>query len=126
MAKIEGLYVDHWIASFIILLRSFFFVYLGLIAVGIDVNSVFWGVIMSFLLLVIRYIAVRLATIRNPLSEKRSIMSVVLTRGLVAAILATLPMQYGLLYADLYLNITLVVIITTAIFSTVGVLLLSR
>jgi len=107
-------------------IRSFFFVYLGLIAVGIDVNSVFWGVIISFLLLVIRYIAVRLATIRNPLSEKRSIMSVVLTRGLVAAILATLPMQYGLLYADLYLNITLVVIITTAIFSTVGVLLLSR
>jgi len=107
-------------------IRSFFFVYLGLIAVGIDVNSVFWGVILSFLLLVIRYIAVRLATIRNPLSEKRSIMSVVLTRGLVAAILATLPMQYGLLYADLYLNITLVVIISTAIFSTVGVLLLSR
>ncbi len=107
-------------------IRSFFFVYLGLIAVGIDINSVFWGVIMSFLLLVIRFIAVGLVTIRNPLSEKRSIMSVVLTRGLVAAILATLPMQYGLLYADLYLNITLVVIISTAIFSTVGVLLLSR
>jgi len=107
-------------------IRSFFFVYLGLIAVGITINSVFWGVIISFLLLVIRYIAIRLATFRNPLSEKRPIMSVVLTRGLVAAILATLPMQYGLLYADLYLNITLVVIISTAIFSTVGVLLLSR
>jgi NhaP-type Na+/H+ and K+/H+ antiporter len=53
-------------------------------------------------------------------------MSVMLTRGLVAAILATIPMQYGLPYADLYLNITLVVIISTAIFSTVGVVLLSQ
>jgi NhaP-type Na+/H+ and K+/H+ antiporter len=53
-------------------------------------------------------------------------MSVVSTRGLVAAILATMPLQYGLFYADLYLNITLVVIISTAIFSTVGVYLLKK
>lgn len=107
-------------------IRSFFFVYLGLLAVAIDVSSLFWGIILSFLLLFLRYGTVRLATIRNPLCEERSIMSVMLTRGLVAAILATIPMQYGLSYADLYLNITLVVIISTAIFSTVGVVLLSR
>ena len=53
-------------------------------------------------------------------------MTTVLTRGLVAAILGTLPMQYGLLYADQYLNITLVVVISTAIFNTVGVQVLSR
>lgn len=108
------------------LIRSFFFVYLGLIAVAIDINSLFWGVILSFLLLFIRFGAVRLATIRSPLREERSVMIPVLTRGLVAAILATMPMQYGLLYADLYLNITLVVIIMTAIFCTVGVFALSR
>ena len=108
------------------LIRSFFFVYLGLIAMAIDINSLFWGVIISFILLFIRYGAVRLATIRNPLSKERSIMTPVLTRGLVAAILATIPMQYNLLYADMYLNITLVVIISTAIFCTVGVLAVSR
>jgi len=108
------------------LIRSFFFVYLGLIAIAIDINSLFWGVIISFILLFIRYGAVRLATIRNPLSKERSIMTPVLTRGLVAAILATIPMQYNLLYADMYLNITLVVIISTAIFCTVGVLAVSR
>jgi len=107
-------------------IRSFFFVYLGLIAVAIDTNSLLWGMILSFVLLFIRYGTVRVATIRSPLYKERSVMSVVLTRGLVAAILATLPMQYGLLYGDLYLNITLVVIISTAIFSTVGVFILSR
>jgi cell volume regulation protein A len=108
------------------LIRSFFFVYLGLIAVSIDSYSLFWGIIISFLLLIIRYGVVKLATIRSPYFEEHSLMTLMLTRGLVAAILATLPMQYGLLYADLYLNITLVVVISTAIINTVGVQILSR
>ncbi|MEE8570892.1 MAG: cation:proton antiporter [Candidatus Bathyarchaeia archaeon] len=108
------------------LIRSFFFVYLGLIAVSIDSYSLFWGIIISFLLLIIRYGVVKLATIRSPYFEEHSLMTLMLTRGLVAAILATLPMQYGLLYADLYLNITLVVVISTAIINTVGVQVLSR
>ena len=95
-------------------------------AFGMDMNSVFWGVLISFILLGIRIVTVGLVTIRHPLSDKRPIMSVMLTRGLVAAILATLPLQYGLPFADLYLNITLVVIIITAVFSTIGVLLLSQ
>ena len=107
-------------------IRSFFFVYLGLLTSAIDFNSLFWGLILSFLLLLIRYGTVKLATIGSPLCRESSVMSVVLTRGLVAAILATIPMQYGLLYAELFLNTTLIVIITTAIFSTIGVLVLSR
>jgi cell volume regulation protein A len=106
------------------LIRSFFFVFLGLLTVNIDMNSLFWGIILSFFLLLLRYGTVRLATIRSSLCTERPVMSAVLTRGLVAAILATIPMQHGLLYADLYLNITLVVIISTAIFSTIGVSLL--
>lgn len=108
------------------LIRSFFFVYLGLIAVSIDSYSLFWGIIISFLLLIIRFGVVKLATIRSPYFKEHSLMTMMLTRGLVAAILATLPMQYGLLYADLYLNITLVVVISTAIINTVGVQVLSR
>jgi cell volume regulation protein A len=108
------------------LIRSFFFVYLGLIAVSVDINSLFWGVLLSCLLLFIRFIAVKLAMIRSPICEENSLMTTVLTRGLVAAILGTLPMQYGLLYADQYLNITLVVVISTAIINTVGVQVLSH
>lgn len=107
-------------------IRSFFLVYLGLMAVTINIKSVFWGMILSFLLLLVRYVAVRFATIRSPLREECPVMSVVFTRGLVAAIIATMPMQHGLLYADLYLNITIVVIITTAIFCIVGMFVLSR
>lgn len=107
------------------LVRSFFFVYLGLIATVSDVGLIVFGAILSFLLLGVRYLAVRLATVRSAMCEERSIMSVVLTRGLAAAVLSTLPMQYGLLYSDLYINISLVVIITTAVICTAGIMMLS-
>lgn len=106
------------------LVRSFFFVYLGLITTVNDVGLIVFGAILSFLLLGVRYLTVRLATIRSELCEVRSIMSVVLTRGLAAAVLSTLPMQYGLLYSDLYINMSLVVIITTAIICTAGIMIL--
>ncbi len=108
------------------LLRSFFFVYLGLIAMTVNLNAVFWGIILSTLLLLIRYLTVKLVTMRSPVQEENSVMTLVFTRGLVAAILATLPMQYGLPYADLYLNVTLVVVISTAILNTVGVQVIAR
>ena len=109
------------------LIRTFFFVYLGLIAVVTNINMLILGIILSFLLLLVRYAAVGLATVRSSFTrDERNIMSIVLTRGLSAAILSTLPLQYDLLYADLYLNLTLVIIITTAVICTVGVLALSR
>lgn len=107
-------------------IRSFFFVYLGLIATSVNVNSLFWGGVLSLMLLLLRYFAVKLATKRSPLSGECSVMSLMLTRGLVAAVLATLPMRYGLPYADLYVNTTLVVIILTAVLPTIGMILISR
>jgi len=57
---------------------------------------------------------------------------VMLTRGLAAAVLATLPMQYAdenpifqALY-PIYVNIAVLVILATAIIATVGIPLLKR
>ncbi|KPV62300.1 MAG: potassium/proton antiporter [Candidatus Bathyarchaeota archaeon BA1] len=109
------------------LIRTFFFVYLGLIATVTNIALLILGIILSFTLLFVRYAAVALATIRSPFTRhERSIMSIVLTRGLAAAVLSTLPKQYGLLYEDLYINITLVIIITTAVICTIGAFVLSR
>ncbi len=107
-------------------IRTFFFVFLGLIAMISDVRFVFLGVILSLMLLLVRFGAVTLATLRSELREERPIMGVVLTRGLAAAVLATLPLQYGLLYSDAYINTAIIVIVSTAIIATVGAFALSR
>ncbi|MEM0313622.1 MAG: cation:proton antiporter, partial [Candidatus Bathyarchaeia archaeon] len=115
------------------LLRTFFFVYIGLIVTLSEFNAAIAGVIISFLLLAVRYIAVRIATVRcSEVIEDRSIMSVLLTRGLAAAVLGTLPTQYAAQnpifseLAHLYANVTVFVILTTAVMATVGIPLLRR
>jgi len=115
------------------LLRTFFFVYIGLISTIGDVRIALLGVILSLILLLVRFGAVRIATARcSELTEERPIMSVILTRGLAAAVLATLPLQYkGInpifeeLY-EIYINLAVLVILATAIIATVGVPVLRR
>ncbi|MEM3609049.1 MAG: cation:proton antiporter [Candidatus Bathyarchaeia archaeon] len=121
------------------LLRTFFFVYIGLIVTIDKINTVIVGIILSLILLLVRFGAVRIATARcSELVRERPIMSVMLTRGLAAAVLATLPMEYtdiskypeaGPIFqelAPLYINLAVLVILATAIIATVGIPLLKR
>jgi len=121
------------------LLRTFFFVYIGLIVTISNVAVVVDGAILSLILLVVRFGAVRFATVRsNELMKERPIMAVMLTRGLAAAVLATLPLQYtdvakypevGPIFqvlSPIYINLAVIIILGTAIIATVGVPLLKR
>jgi len=121
------------------LLRTFFFVYIGLIVAIGNITVVISGVILSLILLLVRFGAVRFATIRcNELVRERPIMAVMLTRGLAAAVLATLPLQYtdavkypeaGPIFqvlSSVYINLAVIIILGTAIIATIGVPLLKR
>jgi cell volume regulation protein A len=121
------------------LLRTFFFVYIGLIVTFSNIAVVVRGVILSLTLLLVRFGAVRFATIRsNELVKERPIMSVMLTRGLATAVLATLPLQYtdpvkypeaGPIFQALspvYVDLAVIVILVTAIIATIGIPLLKQ
>jgi len=121
------------------LLRTFFFVYIGLIVTISNITIVITGIILSLILLLVRFGAVTFTTIRSDeLVKERSIMSVMLTRGLAAAVLATLPLQYvdpakypeaGPIFGTLspvYINLAVIIILATAIIATVGIPLLKR
>ena len=107
-------------------IRTFFFVFLGIIVTISNVNFIFLGIALSILLLIVRYGAVYLTTLKSELKNERPILTFVLTRGLAAAVLGTLPAQYGLSYAPLFINFAVVIIMSTAVIATVGVIALSR
>lgn len=118
------------------LVRTFFFVFLGLIAMISDLWFVFIGAILSLILLLTRLGVVTLGTLKSELRNERSVMGVVLTRGLAAAVLATLPLQYadpltyneaGLVFQELsplYINLAVIIIVSTTIIATAGVFVL--
>jgi cell volume regulation protein A len=113
-------------AEIAFVIRAFFFVFLGLIASISSWVFLLAGIALSFILLATRFGAVWLTTAKSPLQPERKIMTSVLTRGLAAAVLATLPAQFGLPNAELFVNLAVVIIISTAIMATVGVMVLSR
>jgi NhaP-type Na+/H+ or K+/H+ antiporter len=115
------------------LLRTFFFVYIGLIVTMPNVLTVISGMLLTLALVVVRVGTVYLATVRSELSKEIPMMSVLLTRGLASAVLATLPLQYvdavkypdvGVIFQQLspvYINFSVIVILATATIATVGV-----
>jgi len=113
-------------AEIAFLIRTFFFVFLGIIFSYSSLVIMVSGIALSLILLLTRMGAVWLTTTHSSLAKERPIMSVVLTRGLAAAVLATLPAQYSLDYADLFVDTAVMIIVCTAIIATVGTIVLSR
>jgi cell volume regulation protein A len=108
------------------LIRTFFFVFLGVIFTCSNIIFLIGGIGVSCILILTRIGGVWLVTLKSTLKKERGVMTVLLTRGLAAAVLATLPAQYGLAHADLFVSIAVVVIVTTAIVATIGSLIISR
>ncbi len=108
------------------LIRTFFFVFLGIIASISSVVVLFVGIVLSLMLFAVRYGAVWIATFKSDLRNESKMLTSIFTRGLAAAVLSTLPAQYGLEYSDLFVNMAVVVIVTTAIIATVGVVIIPR
>jgi cell volume regulation protein A len=113
-------------AEIAFLIRTFFFVFLGIIVSISSISFLISGILLALILLLTRFGAVYLTTMKSPLQKERKIMTVVLTRGLAAAVLSTLPAQYGLEYSSLFVDIAVVIIVSTAIIATVGSMILSR
>jgi len=98
---------------------SFFFVYTGII-IKINQFYLFYGIIFSVALILLRISAIKIGTLGMNLSDTETkIAKTLAARGLATALLAQLPLAFGLGDAELILNIAFVVILATVIYTTV-------
>ena len=103
------------------LIRTFFFVYLGLIISFQNIYLIFYGVILTLILLFGRFITVLIASIKNPLlKENRKILTIIFPRGLAAAILAQMIVSSNAPNAILYPDLVITVIIGSVLISSIG------
>ena len=101
--------------------KSFFFVTMGII-VSINTNFILQGVIITIIIALTRIVAVAISTFKmNLTSLETNLMRVNIPQGLATAIMAYMPMVYGIKDADVFLNIAFIVILTTIVYTTVGV-----
>ena len=120
----------HSLTSFVI--RTFFFVYLGMIVSFQNINFILIGIIVLLALLCLRYLAVKISTYQgNFEKDDMETMIVMMPRGLAAAILA---IKFGPEFVDKYMpgsegffkDVAFVVILGTAIVTTFGVSIISH
>jgi len=118
----------HSLTSFVI--RTFFFVYLGMIVSFQNINFILFGIMILILLLIGRYITVYITSYKSAFDRfDKQTMLVMMPRGLAAAILA---IKFGDEFVNKYIpgnigffkDVTFVVILGTAIVTTVGVSLI--
>lgn len=102
------------------LVRSFFFVFVGLMATLGSIEYIIFGIVMTVLVYYGRAIVVKLTLTKRFSDLDKRITRVMIPRGLAAAVLATFPITMGLDNAEAYLQIVFFIILTSVIITTMG------
>jgi len=111
--------------SFIV--KTFFFAYLGLMITFDDPNVIVPSVVLSLMLLAVRFIVVPAISIgKRSLLANTGILATMLPRGLSAAVVAEVAAASAIPNAQLYPEIVIVVIAATVIISAVGIPIFAR
>jgi cell volume regulation protein A len=109
------------------LIKTFFFIYLGLVISFHELGLVVLGVILSLVLLLTRYIVVLLTSVGSrTLLANSGILTTMFARGESAAVLAQIVVASGIVNAYVYPDIIMSVIVTTVVISSIGILAFAR
>ncbi len=113
-------------AEIVFLLKTFFFVFIG---VSIRFSNV-WTMLLGVLLTVVIYI-MRIPTVkfsvRQPLpTVDLTVMAAMVPKGLAAAVLAGVPLHLGMPNGDLVRDLVYTVILTSIVFTSVLIPLLEK
>jgi cell volume regulation protein A len=111
--------------SFIV--KAFFFAYLGLMITFDEPSIIVPSIILSLVLLAVRFIVVPAISIgKKSMLANTGILATMLPRGLSSAVVAEVVAASAIANARLYPEIVIVVIAATVIISAVGILLFAR
>jgi len=101
------------------LLKTFFFIYLG---ISLELTS-WWLVLVALILTILAYIlrmpAVKLTVSKSIPIKDASVMSIMVPKGLAAAVLASIPYQQGIIGGELIQNVTYAVILFSILLTSV-------
>lgn len=120
----------HSLISFI--MRTFFFVYLGVVVGFQKVEYILIGVVIVAVLLIVRNLSILISTFNGGFEkDDKQTMAVIMPRGLAAAILALsfgpkIVEKLQIQMSGFFTDVSFVVILGTAIICTIGVSIISH
>jgi cell volume regulation protein A len=102
------------------LVRSFFFVFVGLLASFGQIEYVVFGILITIAVYVGRKFVVKITLTKRFSKLDRAVTNSMIPRGLAAAVLATYPITMGLPNAEAYPQIIFFIILSSVIITTIG------
>ena len=102
------------------LVRTFFFVFVGLLASFGNIEYIIFGIVATVVIYVGRVILTKTTLTKRFSKLDRKVTSVMIPRGLAAAVLATFPLTMGIPNAEAYPQIVFVIIMVSVIITTLG------
>ena len=102
------------------LVRSFFFVFVGLLASFGQIEYVVFGIVSAVLIYLGRVIVTKTSLTKRFSALDRKVTSVMIPRGLAAAVLATFAITLGLPNGEIYPQIVFFVIMGSVVITTIG------
>ncbi len=101
------------------LTTSFFFVYFGALVILNDYIAFIFGIIIALALVIIKYVSTRMALYKSQYDNKsKSLISAMVSRGTGAAVVAALPISYGIAGTGSFIDVIFFVIFITILLNS--------
>lgn len=110
----------------VFLLKTFFFVYIGLSIIVSNVALMVMGLVLTLIIFYIRVPTVWISLPRKTPIGDASISAIMVPKGLAAAVLASIPLQMGLTSGEMIQCITYAVILFSIVLNSILVFLLEK
>ena len=102
------------------LVRTFFFVFVGLMASFGQIEYIVFGILITVAVYLGRIFVSKITLTKRFSKLDRAVTNSMIPRGLAAAVLATYPITMGLPNAEAYSQIIFFIILTSVIITTIG------
>ena len=114
-------------SEIVFLLKTFFFVYIGISIRLDDLVPILVGFVLTAVLFLLRIPVVR-ASMPNNMESRTDLyyMSAIVPKGLAAAVLATIPLQRGIEGGEFIMNLTFSVVLFSIVFTSILVPLIEK
>jgi len=106
-------------SELIFLLRTFFFVFIGM---SIQINRsdiLYWGAGITAILIIVRLVMIKIIIDKNTPTEDKAALSIMIPKGLGAAVIATLPLQQGVPDGSIIQSICFAIILFSTIYCVI-------
>lgn len=108
------------------LLKTFFFVYLGISLELMSGWLIALGVTLTILVFILRIPVVKISVSKSIPVKDASIMAIMVPKGLAAAVLASIPFQQGITGGELIKNVTYGVVLLSIVLTSFLIVFLNK